>query len=124
MQRHPVDFLLPALPAPERHRIAEGAIVEVVTQGEISLMALFLRDRRQYGRQFGLHLVPRKVNACVVFQVPVHTRGDVHPGIPSHHDLLASLIQLKEILLTLHLFDLELGRSTFIDPFQQFIHRI
>ena len=92
MKCHPVDFLLPALPAPERHRVAEGTVIEVIAQGEIGLVALLLRDCGEHSGQLGLHLVPSEMDAGIVLQVPVHTRGDVHPGVSSHHDLLTSLI--------------------------------
>ena len=32
VQCHPINLLLPSFPVPERHRIAESAVVEVVTQ--------------------------------------------------------------------------------------------
>ena len=87
-------------------------------------MALFPSDDGQDGRKFGLHLVPCKVDACMVFQVPVDARGDVHPGIAAHHDLRALLVEFKEILLALHQLCLKLGRCTLVDSFQQIVNGV
>ena len=73
MECHPVDFLFPALPVPESHRIGERAVIEVVAQTEIRLMTLFLADSRQYGRQLRLHLVPRKMDTSIILEIPVDT---------------------------------------------------
>ena len=58
VQRHPVDLLFPTRPIPEGHGIRESAVVEVVPQGQIGLVAFFLSHSRHHGGQLGLHLVP------------------------------------------------------------------
>ena len=87
-------------------------------------MTLLLLDGREYSRQFGLHLIPGKVDASMVFQVPVDTRGDVYPGIASHHDLRAALVEFKKVLIALYQFGLELRRSALVNAFQELINRI
>ena len=124
MQCHPIDFLLPTFPIPKSHRVRECAIIEVVAQGEISLMALFLLDGRENGRQFRLHLVPGKVNTGIVLQIPVDTGGDIHPGVASYHDLRTFLVEFEKVFLTLHDLGLELRRSALVDSFQKFINGI
>ena len=42
VERHPVDLLFPAFPVPEGHGVAEGTVVEVITQCEVCLVAFFL----------------------------------------------------------------------------------
>ena len=64
------------------------------------------------------------MDACVIFQIPVDSRGDVHPGVSSNHDLLALLVEFEEVLLALYEFGLKLCRSALVDTLQQFIHRI
>ena len=49
VEGHPVDLALPALPVPERHGIRERAVVEVVAQGEVSLMTLLLFHGGEHG---------------------------------------------------------------------------
>ena len=78
----------------------------------------------EYGREFCLHLVPRKVDTSIILKIPIYTRGDVHPVVSSNHDLLALLVQFEEVLLALHFFDLELLRCTSINSFQQIVNRI
>ena len=39
VQGHPVNLLFPALPVPESHRIRERAVIEVIAQLQVSLMA-------------------------------------------------------------------------------------
>ena len=124
MQRHPVDLLLPAFPSPEGHGVRESAVVEVIAQPQIGLVAFLLRYCWKHGREFGLHLVPGEMDAGIILQVPVHTRSDVHPRVTSHHDLLALLIQFEEVVLALHLLNLKLRRSAFVDTLQEFIHWI
>ena len=124
MKCHPVDFLLPTIPAPERHGVGESAIVEVVAKREVCLVTLLLRNSGENGWEFSLHLVPRKMDTSIVLQVPVHTRGDVHPSISSYHHLLALLVEFEEVFLTLHLLNLKLSRSALVDTLQEFIHRI
>ena len=124
MQSHPVDFTFPTLPVPESHRIGERAIVEIVTQRQIGLVALLRLNGRQCGRKFSLHLIPGEMNTCIVFQVPVDTRRNVYPGVSSHDDFLPLLIQFEEISLTLYFLNLELCRSPFVDTLQQVIYRI
>ena len=87
-------------------------------------MTLLLFDSRQYSRQFGLHLIPREVDACIVLQIPVNTRSDVHPRVASHHDLRALLVEFKEVLVALYQLCLELRGSTLVDTLQKLVHRI
>ena len=124
MQSHPVDFTFPTLPVPEGHRIGERAIVEIVTQRQIGLVALLRLNGRQCGRKFSLHLVPGEMNTRIVLQVPVDTRCNVYPGVSSHDDFLPLLIQFEEISLTLYFLNLELCRSPFVDTLQQIIYWI
>ena len=108
MEGEPVDLLFPTLPVPEGHRIAERTVVEGVTLRQVGLVTFLFFDSGQHSRQLRLHLIPRQVDASIVFQIPVHPRGDVHPGVTTHHDLLALLVQLEEVLLTLDFLDFKL----------------
>ena len=71
VQSHPVYLFLPALPSPERHGIAERAVVEVVTEAQVCLPAFLPCHCRQDLRQLGMHLVPGKMHTGIILQVPV-----------------------------------------------------
>ena len=74
---HPVDFLLPAVPVPKRHRIAVGAEVQIVAVIDARMMG-FRLDDRQFSGQFSARIVPRNVDACVMLQKPIDACGDGH----------------------------------------------
>ena len=124
MQRHPVYLLLPPFPVPESHGIGEGAVVEVVAQREVGFMPFFPGHWRQRFGDSGLHPVPRQVYAGIVFQIPVHAGGDIHPGVSSHDDLLPALVKFEEICISLYQLRLEFRRRTFIDTFQHIVNRV
>ena len=64
------------------------------------------------------------MDACMVFQVPVDARGDVHPGVTSHHNLLTLLVELEKVFVALDQLCLKLHRSALVDTLQQFVNRI
>ena len=76
VERHPVDFLLPALPSPGRHGIREGAIVEVVAVAHRCGVFLLLRRHGElHLREVGRQIVPGDVDVCIVVEIPVDARG-------------------------------------------------
>ena len=102
MQRHPVYFLLPTLPIPKRHRIREGAIIEIIAQSKVRFMPFRLLHCWQMLRQLRMHLIPSQMNACMIFQIPIDTHSNVHVCVAFHHHLVALLAQLEKVLLTFH----------------------
>ena len=124
MQGHPVNLLLPAVPVPESHRIGERAVVEVIAQGKVRLMAFLLPHLRQHGRQLRLHLIPGEMHPRIVFQVPVHARGNIHPCVATDHHPLPLLIQFKEVAVSFHQFRLKLPGCSRVNTVQQIIHGI
>ena len=123
VQGHPVDFLFPAGPVPESHTVREGTVVEVVAQAEVRLTAFLLRYARQYSGQFRGHAVPRQVDACMVFQVPVDAARYIYIGVASYHDFVASLVKFEEILVALPELCDELLGGSFVDAFQHTFDR-
>ena len=124
MERHPVDLLLPTVPIPERHGVGEGAIVEVVTQGEVGLVTLLLAYLWKDSREGGMHLVPCELDAAIILQVPVDARSNVDPSVASHDNLAALLVEFEEIHVGLLLLNNELLRRSLVDAFEQRLHRI
>ena len=99
VERHPVDFLLPALPRPGRHGIREGAIVEIVAVARGRGVFLLLGGHGQLHLcEVGGEVVPCEVDMGVMVQVPIDagcegrqvgsldTRFSVFRG---HHECLA-----------------------------------
>ena len=119
MQCHPVDFLFPACPVPESHGIRVGAIVEVVAQAQVGFMSFGLGDGWERSGQFCRHVVPRKVDAGIVFQVPVQTGSNVYVGVSAYHNFVSFLVQFEEvgICVLLELND-EFFRCSRFDSFQ------
>ena len=75
MKGHPVYLLLPAFPCPCGHRVAEGAVVEVVAVvGGTDMRLLTVRQRQVNLCEVNGKLVPTDVDMCVVVEIPVHTR--------------------------------------------------
>ena len=75
VESHPVDFLLPAFPVPEGHRIAVGAEVQIVAVIDAARV-LFAGDDGQFSGQFSRRVVPRNIDSRMVLQKPVDARGD------------------------------------------------
>ena len=119
VQGHPVDFALPAVPVPEGHRVGKGAVVQVVAILCLRFLVHLFPDGRQHFGQVGLHAVPRKMHAGIIFEIPVHSRGDVHIRIAAHHHLVALLVQFEEIDCRLLPFHNKLARSALVDALQQ-----
>ena len=124
MECHPVDLLLPTVPIPERHGVGEGAVVEVITQGEVGLVTLLLTYFRKHNGKGGMHLVPSELDAAIILQVPVDARCDVDPSVAAHDNLAALLVEFEEIHIGLLLLDNELLRCTLVDAFEQGLHRV
>ena len=102
VQSHPVYFLLPAVPIPERHRIAECAVVKIITQSQVGLVTFLLLNFWHHSGQLCLHLVPTKVYPCVILQIPVESRCDVYPCVSTNHHLLSLLVELKKVFFALN----------------------
>ena len=49
MQCHPVQFLFPTFPIPKCHGVGVGAVIEIVTQGQICFVAFFTEDENRLG---------------------------------------------------------------------------
>ena len=64
--------------------------------------------RRQVFRKFRVHAVPAQVYACIIFQIPVYTGGDVDIAVATYHYLLSFLIELEEIFVASAQFKNEL----------------
>ena len=119
VQGHPVDFLLPACPVPESHAVGMGTVIQIIAVLQQGLVPLLLSHGRQHGRQFGLHAVPRQVDAGIILQVPIDARGDADIIVATHHDAAARLVQLEKVGVTALQFDFKLARSARVNTFQQ-----
>ena len=120
VQCHPVNLLLPAFPVPEGHGVRKRAVVEVVAQRHLCLVLLLFLDTRQHGRQHGLRVVPRDVDAAVVLQVPVHAHGHVDPVMAAHDDLRSLLVEFEEFLsVVLQQFQFKLLRCPAVNALQK-----
>ena len=123
VERHPVYFLLPALPVPEGHRIGERAVVQVVAQVEVGLVALRSGDVGQCFGQVGVHAVPREVYVGVMLQIPVQSRSQRDVVVAAYDDLVAPLVELEEVLVGLYLLEYEFFRGALVDAVCQFFNR-
>ena len=75
VHRHPVYFFLPAFPVPESHGVGIGTVIQVISILHSRRLSDFLLRQRQYFRQFLRGIIPRKMNTCHVFQVPIQARS-------------------------------------------------
>ena len=82
-------------------------------------MPFFLGYSRKHFGQIGRHTVPREMNTCMVFQVPVDTSSNTYIVISPHDHLIAFLVEFKEIHIGLLLLNDELLGSSLVDTFQQ-----
>ncbi len=124
MQSHPVYFLFPTLPIPESHRIRISTVIKIITIRQICHMPFFLPDNRQLLRQLGFHLIPGKMNTCIIFQIPVNSGTNVHIIIPTNHHFITLLLQFKKVFRRIYHLNLKFTGSTLVYPLQKTNHRI
>ena len=75
MQSHPVEFLFPTLPVPERHRIRQRTVVQIIAVLNVRSMTLHSLHKRKRSRQRGVHQVPCKMYTDTILQIPINARG-------------------------------------------------
>ena len=82
-------------------------------------------DFRKCFRQVSLHIVPGKLDACIVFQVPVQSRCDIDVCISAYHHFVSFLVKFEEIFVCIFLeLDNELLRCSRVDSLQQIFDRV
>ena len=60
---------------PESHGVGIGTVIQVISILHSRRLSDFLLRQRQYFRQFLRGIIPRKMNTCHVFQVPIQARS-------------------------------------------------
>lgn len=75
-------------------------------------MTLFVRHGRQYSGELGAHIVPRQMHPCMIFQIPVYSRGNADRVVAAYDHFLTLLVQLEEVAGRSHLFNDEFAGRT------------
>ena len=120
VQGHPVQFTLPALPVPECHRVGESAVVEIVAEGQRRGMALRRGGQRELSGELGCHAIPGKMDAAIIFEVPVKSRCNAHIVISAQDGFAAPAVQLEKVfVLRRSQFHDKTAGGTGVDPVQQ-----
>ena len=72
VERHPVDFLLPAFPRPKGHGIRECAVVEVIAVVGRAGVPLFCAGHgERSGGEVGRESVPGEIDVGIMVEIPV-----------------------------------------------------
>ena len=60
-------------------------------------MAFLLLYSRKNFRQICSHPIPRQMNACMIFQIPIDTCCDAYIIITTHNHFIAFLVKFKKV---------------------------
>ena len=123
MQSHPVEFLFPTLPIPERHRIRQRTIIEIIAVLYVRSMTLHPLHKRKRSGQRSVHRVPCKVYAHTILQIPVYTRGNADVVVSTDKRVAILACNLKEITVGTHRFSHNLARRSLVNTFKQTLNR-